>query len=97
MSQEITDAMLDEQAKELTIRYLADLKNDPRDAPKCHFDAIRTALEVDRESLRIIEGCPHYGSCRAAHNHIDNTRHPCTCGLDAHKQVLRTRLGINPE
>ena len=60
-----------------------------------YWHATHDALKVHRESLRCLEGCPHYGSCRAADNHIHSTNNPCTCGLDQHIASLRELLGVS--
>jgi len=89
MSQEITDAMLDEQARILARKRYPDKINiygtkNPTTLTKMnlragHIDATRTALEVERESLRLL------------------TTVVSPKDVDAHIQVLRTRLGINLE
>lgn len=74
MTQEITDAMLDERARRMADDQYSNAEQ-----------ATREALKVERESYKWIR--------TAKHANIECIDH-CTCGLDAHKQVLRTRLGI---
>ena len=103
MSQEITDAMLDEQAEHLTSLFaMAGYGTFTQDPERIYRNVTRTALEVERESLRLLEGmicnvyCPSNYLLDPPVKPV-NDFGPCTCGRDAHIQVLRTRLGINLE
>ena len=89
MSQEITDAMLDEQTEHLTSLFAMAGYGTFTQAPERVFcNVTRAALEVERESLRLLEEYrDEVGTLSASHG----------SKVDAHIQVLRTRLGINPE
>ena len=89
MSQEITDAMLDEQTEHLTSLFaMAGYGTFTQDPERIYRNVTRAALEVERESLRHLLAYRHAMTLIAAQN-IDE--------VDTHIQVLRTRLGINPE
>lgn len=93
MPQEVTDAMLDERTERLYAQYrhermVKDLDNSwIRSQGYKH--ATRAALEVERESLRLLEDCRDVM--------VENDIHGWAFKLTTHIQVLRTRLGINPE
>ena len=80
MSQEITDAMLDEQTEHLTSLFaMAGYGTFTQDPERIYRNVTRAALEVHRKSLRLL------------------TTVVPPKDVEDHKQVLRTRLGINPE
>lgn len=70
----ITDEQLDERAKELTDKRYSWWRG-------FHI-ATRAALEVDRESLKLLEMCRDTQIVSAS--------------LDAHIDTLRKRLGLTP-
>ena len=91
MSQEITNAMLVRVATDSALKYMGRLGMEYKSSAFTgYLDATRTALEVERESLRILKKIrtqfPDTGQGYLLEIEMDN-----------HIQVLRTRLGINPE
>lgn len=100
----ITDEQLDNRAAELAnTRFPADPRNGHNTEninSGMEFGyrvATRTALEVDRESLRIIEEGSHGMSCAKFDDlTLGLTGEECDCGLDAHVATLRKRLGVEP-
>jgi uncharacterized protein YwqG len=87
MTQEITDAMLDEQAEHLTSLFaMAGYGTFTQDPERIYRNVTRTALEVERESLRYLEEAKEALESNDVWGHC--------AGIAGHINRLRTRLGI---
>jgi len=90
MSQEITDAMLDEQTEHLTSLFaMAGYGTFTQDPERIYRNVTRAALEVERESLRLLTIMQQWADLEEDAAEVHQ--------IAAHIQVLRTRLGITSE
>jgi hypothetical protein len=95
MTQEITDAMLDEQAEHLTSLFaMAGYGTFTQDPERIYRNVTRTALEVERACYYVLKEARSI-AMRDASEHEDPSLY--VMQLRAIIDRLRTRLGINPE